>query len=459
MKFSKAYLRARFQKIPALRFEGQELTSFAGLVLFQALFMRLRFNARLKRCFAHLNSSSSYGIHGIVLVLVVQLIMGFKRLQDTRYYQGDPMVLRLVGLREAPSASTISRALADVDGQCVHKVRLLSTELVLGRLEREDFDRLTLDFDGSVLSTKRRAQGTAVGFNKKKKGARSYYPLFCTVAQTGQFFDRHHRPGNVHDSNGAIDFMRACIHTVRTRIPMAQLESRMDNAFFSQDILPVLDAEGVEFTSSVPFERLAELKEMVETRERWRRIDGEWSYFEKDWKPLSWKQGHRFIFVRRQVARQRKGPLQLDLFEPRDFAYDYKVIVTNKRDSAKAVIEFHNGRGAQEAIFGDAKQDAALEVIPARRLHANQMYTLCAMMAHNLTREMQMLAKPRRQETNTAKRAAAWTFETLDTLRHRIIQRAGRFNRPQGELTLTMSANKAVRKDLLHFLDRIQNAA
>ena len=57
------------------------------------------------------------------------------------------------------------------------------------------------------------------------------------------------------------------------------------------------------------------------------------------------------------------------------------------------------------------------------------------------------------------KRPAAWRFEKLDTLRHRIIQRAGRFTRPQGELTLTMSANDAVRKNLLDFLDVLQKAA
>jgi len=57
------------------------------------------------------------------------------------------------------------------------------------------------------------------------------------------------------------------------------------------------------------------------------------------------------------------------------------------------------------------------------------------------------------------KRPAAWEFRTLDTLRHRIIQRAGRLTRPQGKLTLTMSANKAVRKDLLHFLDVVQKGA
>jgi len=57
------------------------------------------------------------------------------------------------------------------------------------------------------------------------------------------------------------------------------------------------------------------------------------------------------------------------------------------------------------------------------------------------------------------KRPAAWAFEKLDTLRHRIIQRAGRFTRPQGELTRTMSANQAVRLDLLQVHYVLQKAA
>ena len=137
---------------------------------------------------------------------------------------------------------------------------------------------------------------------------------------------------------------------------------------------------------------------------------------------------------------------------------DYRVIVTNKRESAKSVVRFHHGRGSQEAIFGDAKNDAALDVIPTKRLIGNQLFTLCAMMAHNLSRELQMLASPV-AERALPKRPAAWAFEKLDTLRHRLIQRAGRLTRPQGRLTLTLSANEAVRKDLLHFLDVLQKAA
>ena len=45
-------------------------------------------------------------------------------------------------------------------------------------LQREHFPRLTLDFYGSFLSTKGHTEESAIGFNKIKKGVRSYYPRY-----------------------------------------------------------------------------------------------------------------------------------------------------------------------------------------------------------------------------------------------------------------------------------------
>ena len=84
--------------------------------------------------------------------------------------------------------------------------------------------------------------------------------------------------------------------------------------------------------------------------------------------------------------------------------------------------------------------------------------TLASMMAHNFSKEMQMLAHPATTRAKS-KRSAAWKFQKLNTIHHQIIQRAGRFTWPQGKLTLTMSSNRAVRKDLLHFMDSLQKAA
>jgi len=458
VKSSKAQIMSKFHKIPEIRFEDQQITSFSGLLIFQLLFSKINLKQQLKNCFSHLKVSPIFGRHLVVLLLIIHLLLGFRRLREVDYYRDDPIVLRLMGLRKLPDVSTISRALAQTDNQSVEKVRILSRSLVIQGLAREQLPRLTLDFDGSVQSTKGHAQGTAVGFNKGKKGARSYYPLFCTVAQTDQFFDVHHRPGNVHDSNGAAQFMLNCFDKAKQELAGTIFESRMDSAFFNQDIISIMDQKHVKFTASVPFERFVQLKDMVEQRKRWSKIDEQWSFFETQWKPKSWDTTYRFIFTRKKTKRQHKGPLQLHLFEPRDFQFDYKVIVTNKSESAKNVVMFHNGRGSQEAIFGNAKTDTALGVIPCRRLAANQTFTLCAMMAHNLSRQIQMLSKPSAPRS-LAKRPSTWTFEKLDTLRHRIIQRAGRLVRPQGKLTLTMSANQAVKNDLLHYLDVLQKAA
>jgi hypothetical protein len=314
--------------------------------------------------------------------------------------------------------------------------------------------RLTLDFDGSVQSTQRWAEGLAVGFNKKKKGARSYYPLFCTIAQTLQVLDFLHRPGNVHDSNGAKTFILACLDAVQAILPTIKIEVRMDSAFFSDEIVAALKERGIEFTLSVPFERFAELKGMIEQRRRWRRLDTDTSYFESSWKPQCWDRRFRFLFIRTRTRKQQKGPVQLDLFVPYEYGYQFKVIITNKTLRPKRVAAYHEGRGSQEGIFAELKSHCHQDYIPVRTLHGNQTYLLAGLFAYNLVRELQMqTTKPLRR--TTAKRASLWIFERVDTLRKTLIQRAGRLTRPQGTLTLTISANHWIKRRLLNVLDAI----
>jgi hypothetical protein len=458
MKHSKAQVEARVHAIPALKFEEQQLSSFAGIVVLQSLFAQLGLKDRLRRCFAHWRRWRAYSPHIIVMVLVLHLMLGFRRLRDLAYYKDDPMVRRCLGLRRLPDVSTISRQLAEMDQKAVDNVRAESRRLVLDRLAAEALPRVTLDFDGSVQSTRSHAEGTAVGFNKKRKGARSYYPLFCTVSQTGQFVDLLHRPGNVHDSNGAAEFMSECIGHVRTALPNAIFEARMDSAFCTEGILNSLHQQGVEFSASVAFERIPKLKELIETCTTWQQIDKVWSVAEFDFMPGRWNTTFRFIAVRQHVPKQRSGPLQLDLFEPREYQYDYKVIITNKTVSAALVLEFHNGRGCQESVIGEAKSCTALDYVPMRRRCANQIFCVASIMAHNLGREMQMAAQPRR-DRNAPNRSALWQFRTLRTLARLFIQRAGRLTTPEGRLTLCMSANARVREELTTYMDALKKAA
>jgi hypothetical protein len=459
VKLKRSDVISKVSRIPDIRFEDQEdisLTSFAGLVIYQSLFSRMKFRQRLQECFRHLALGSIYSFWRVFLWLLVHLLLGYRTLRDRDFYAEDPLVLRVLGLCRLPDTSTISRVLAAVDAEAVENLRRLSRDIVLERLVAERIARVTLDFDGSVLSTSRHAEGTAIGFNKKKKGARSYYPLFCTVAQTAQILDVLPRSGNVHDSNGARPFIRQCIEEVRKQLPSAKLEARVDSAFFDEKTLITLALENVEFTASVPFERFPKLKTLIEARQCWTWIDETWSYFESDWKPESWLLGFRILVIRQKKALPTKGPLQLDLFEPKSHEFTYQVIITNKTTGAGHTMDYHHGRGSQEGVFGETKSHCQLDYIPVRSWLGNQTYCLAAIMAHNLTRELQMQAQGPSSGT-TPKRCNLWGFETLNTLRQRLVRRAGRLIRPQGRLTLVTSGNATVQNEFAKYLNPSQN--
>jgi hypothetical protein len=109
--------------------------------------------------------------HVVVLLLIVYLLIGYRRLREMDYYRDDPMVKRLLGLNRIPDVVTVSRALANLDKESIERIRQLCRAMVIERLSKNSLYRLTLDFDVSVCSTQGRGiKGTAAGFNKKKRG-------------------------------------------------------------------------------------------------------------------------------------------------------------------------------------------------------------------------------------------------------------------------------------------------
>ncbi len=216
-------------------------------------------------------------------------------------------------------------------------------------------------------------------------------------------------------------------------------------------------AEAIARRARIRSERLGALKRQIERRRHWRSIGADCDRFELRCKPKSWQRRYRFLVIRKRLKIQSKEPVQLDVFVPFSYGFEFKVIFTNKRLSPAKVLALHNGRSAQEGIFAELKSDNALAYVPTRTWSGNQISLLSALMAHHLARELQMRAQPPARCT-TAKRSPLWVFASIATLRRHIIQRAGRLIRPQGQLTLSMSVNDAVKNDPLHFLDALSAA-
>ena len=326
------------------------------------------------------------------------------------------------------------------------------------RLVREGLPRVTLDYDGSVSGTGRHAEGTAVGFNRKRKGAGSCHPLFRTIARTDQVPDVHHRPGNVHDSNGANTFIGHRMSQVRSCLPDARIETRIDSAFLNETILQQLHSSGAEFTAPVPFERFVTLKGLVEGRKEWCRLADGIDYFEARWKPKSWNARHRFILIGKRVKRQHKQPIQPDLFRPVEYGCEFKAVATNNRTDPCDTVAFHEGRWSQEGILAEPGTHCRMDCMPVGTRAGNQPYMFAGILAHNLTRELRIQIGARARGT-TPKRAALRHSREMETLRRNLIRCTGRVIRRAGKPVLSMNGNDGREREFRHALTALNAAA
>ncbi|MCA9122970.1 MAG: transposase, partial [Planctomycetales bacterium] len=102
MKRSRKSVRSKATAVPELRFEDHRLASFAGLVVIQKFFQVISFNNRLHKCFRHLPSGKIYGRGTLFMQLVVHVLLGYRELRDAAHYQDDPLVQRVLGLKQLP---------------------------------------------------------------------------------------------------------------------------------------------------------------------------------------------------------------------------------------------------------------------------------------------------------------------------------------------------------------------
>jgi len=130
-------------KIPELKFENQTLTSFGGLVLIQQLFIAVGLKTRLKGCFRKLEGGKVFPRAIIFLQLIIHLVLGYRELQDSRYYHDDPLVKRVLGLKRLPDVATLSRMLKGADTVSIENLRHLMRDMLFERLMTLGFPMTT----------------------------------------------------------------------------------------------------------------------------------------------------------------------------------------------------------------------------------------------------------------------------------------------------------------------------
>lgn len=439
MRLKIASLRRVVKGDLQIEFVHQDLTSYGGLELLRRYFRLLDLHRRLRDTFRAYGLGGDYGGARLVLLLLALWVVGGRRIEHLRYLAHDPLVARLCGLARVPADRTVVAWLKQFTQAALQALITLNSELLYEQIERLGLPRLTIDVDGTVVRTGGSVAWAFRGFNPHHRKNPSYYPLLAHLAQTGQILQLRNRPGNVHDSTGAVPFLRELIRALRARFGRAlPLEFRMDAAFFQREILTLLMREGCEYALKVGFWQWTGLKPLVAAQQAWTRVAPAVEAFETQLPLSPWGLTLRVVLYRKRVAHETRKNFQLDLFSPDDGHFEYSAVTTNKALTPAALWAFMAGRGAQEKTLAELKGEFAFDAVPTNHYGANSAWQQISILAHNLLRSFQLatLATPK---PRSRKRTYAYAFRSMRTLRFLLIARAGRLARIGGRQVLRMT--------------------
>jgi len=430
-----------------IKFTDQKLTSFSGLELFSRYFRAIGLRTQIKSAFRRSAVGGDYKVSELVFTFISLWLSGGNRLRHIRYLSSDWLIKRLTGVKRMATERTLSRWLKNFTPAAPDALLDLHSAIVLGSLVALQLKRVTLDFDGTVLSTGNEVQNAARGYNPHKRFAKSYYPFLCHIAQTGHFLRVKNRRGNFHDSKGgSLSMIADCIREVRERLGKVTIEVRLDSAFFSEKILRLLIKSGVLYAVKMPIWKWTGVKDLINQRERWWVASDDLSYFTTTLKLAKWKLEVPIVIFHKCVTKnslKTKG-FQLDLFDPGDGIYEYQVIATNQELTAANVIDFYNGRCGMEREIAELKTEYGFANIPTKHFMANSAYQALAILTHSLVKNFQLATHQAPAKKRSSLRTTSFMFESLKSLRFKVIARAGRIVNVAGTSVLKMASEPKV---------------
>jgi hypothetical protein len=338
----------------------------------------------------------------------------------------------------------MSRWLKSFTAISYKRLQDLNAEIVSRMIKKLPIRTLTLDVDGTVLSTGLKVSGALRGYNPHKRKVPSYYPITAHIGETGHLLRVRNRSGNVHDGTSSIRFLKNVFAQIdKTLGRRYRLNLRMDGAFFIERVIRLLQEKKVGYAIKVPFWRWIGLRNHIQGRKRWYRVASKVEYFEKNLRLDPWGMTLRVVIYRKKVMHKARKNYQLDLFDPNDGHYEYSAVATNLSYDGKELWRFMSGRGAHEKVIGELKSGLAFDTIPTDQYMANSVWQQLVVIAHNLLTNFQIDCGAKNRKRSW-KRTALYNLKSITTIRFELLNRAGQIVRPAGATVMRICKNDRI---------------
>jgi len=397
-------------------FGDATLTHYGGLALFQQFCRKLGLKRLLQTYVPWARRDSRYRPAELVLCLLYSMVVGLKRISDTRILAYNRSFHRLLGVPRFPADTTLRmflRSLGPHELKGLIKVHDLLRARLRGRRTSAiwDLDSTVLPLYGWTI------QGARHGYNPKKRGRPSYHPVVVFDGQTQDTLEGLLRPGDTFPLHVAQRLFRACQAKLPTYVNRKKVTIRLraDAGFYEGDFIQFLDEEAVGY---VIVAKLTQRLQERATALRFRtfRKAGRWQVAQTRYHPLRWNHPHRVVIVRRPRPQREAEASQLTLWEFQDFFYH--AFVSNLPLKPAAIYRFYTDRANAELDLRELKAALPLGKVPTTNFLANAVHFELSLLAYDLINWFRRLCL-----------SGPWQRARLQTLRYELFMLPARLLR------------------------------
>ena len=400
-------------------FNHRGLSHFGGAYFFHEFVRVLHVRHFLAEQIRYSRRNRDYSVSQMLLALVYPILLGLDRIETASLLRSDRTFQYLTGLQSFPDPQTLRRFLLNAPADLREQLHRANDRLPQRFIHLpEHRSRLMFDLDSTVVTSFGHQEGTAVGYNPRYHGKRSYDPLLCVEANSSFLWDVELRRGDAGTWAGSEELLADCFLSSPSDI--REFRVRADAGFGYGPVLDMLELR--------PTAQYAVVSRMVPSLKRelgglrYERLNPSWEIAEFEHCPHGWPHARRCIVARKPMQESDPEPT---LFVMKQYAY--RAWHTNLPMTPAGVWHFYDGRAGMERRIREIREDYALAKIPTRAFEANALYLEVVRLAYNLVTAFQRTCLP--QE---------WQTLTLSKLRHRLFWLPGELTRPQNRPTLRL---------------------
>lgn len=387
-------------------FTKKEITAYGGFSLLADFLKNIKIKEFIERLkLVEEKSPNRIGFYDKLMAYTLTFLAGGSRFIHILYLGSEEIIKELFGIKRWVKASTtLTRILGKMNSlRCAEWISEKGWEYISILIPFRKIKKDWISFDSAVVERYGKQEGVKVGYNPKKKGRGSLYPLLGFLNKSKYVINIWNRPGNVASWENIKGFFENCYNRVKDLIKVEGVIA--DSGFYTKEFIEEIEREGLIYIITARL--YYPLQRKLYGIGGWKEVGEGISVNEFYFRHIGWEKERRYIAVRQNIKRRPKAMgKQLSLFKD-DLElgdYRYSVWVTNSKEAPEEVWKRFRPRANDENTIKELKEGFALGGFSMKGFYSTEIAMQFRILFYNLFlifKEVALNKKERRSRIQT----------------------------------------------------------